>query len=186
MQLTKDILIEYLGFLGVKEESIISIAKGKWCWYVSIKKDPYLFDSVNDIDKLPYIIQALDKTFSVTPEKWMKKGCYEFRVSAGSRHPVMEYGDVKDLFLHLKKIGFHIDPLMIEDDGYVLRIKTMIDDSAVDLEYRVNQLKELEKDIRDRGWGYRMNELSANSYEFIISYRCHLDSGFGRAANETV
>ena len=182
MQLTKDILIEYLGFLGVKEESIISIAKGKWCWYVSIKKDPYLFDSVNDIDKLPYIIQALDKTFSVTPEKWMKKGCYEFRVSAGSGHPVMEYGDARDIFVRLKELGFRIDPLMIEDDGYVLRIKTMIDDSAVDPDYRAKQLRKLEKDIRDRGWGHRMNELSPNGYEFIISYRCHRDLGFGRAS----
>ena len=181
MQLSELLLIEYLGFLGVKEESILSIDKGKWCFQVAIKKDPYLLDPVNNIDRFPYIIQAIDRTFSVTPEKWMKKGCYEFRVSAGSRHSVMEYGDVKDLFLHLKKIGFHIDPLMIEDDGYVLRIKTMIDDSAVDLEYRVNQLKELERNIRDRGWGYRMNELSANSYEFIISYRCHRYLGFGRA-----
>ena len=175
MQLTKQILIEYLGFLGVKEESIQSIDRGKWCLTASIKKDPYLFDIEKNIDRFPYIVKALDRTFRVTPEKWMRKGCYEFRVFVYSQHSVMEYEAAKDIFLRLKDAGFHINPLMVGDDGYVLRIKAGFIESAG---IRVNQLKELEEDIRKRGWRYRMSD----SHEFVITYRCHQDLGFGRAS----
>lgn len=178
MQVSKELLIEYLGFLGVKAESIISIDPGKWCFYVAIRKDPYLFDPDKGIDRFPYILKVLDRTFSVSP-RIAKKGRYEFRIFSFSRHPVMEYEAAKRIFSSLKQAGFLIDPLSIDDDGYVLSIKAKIDESlSVEPEYRVNRLKEQEDEVRNRGWGYRESEISPNRHEFIIAYRCHRDLGF--------